>query len=247
MLVRDLRDAVEKAKILFLSKNDGNLLQDFIWQCQKIDGGNAALPNAPTDKATAQEHGNQALQGLRTLGTLILSNGQFRKLLSDATVLLRDIAGDAASNAAGKINPSEERLNRLDEAAPDDTWHEVPSVDDLKNQAKDTYGKNKPFSRSDIKEEVNKQKDNSDSASEGIMNAAKNLTETAKSNVDDDTQQKAKDAANSAKVQTKQYFQKKMPQERREQTIWRLKKMVVEIQRHPDCEFPMFSTFLTQY
>jgi hypothetical protein len=28
----------------------------------------------------------------------------------------------------------------------------------------------------------------------------------------------------------------KMPQERREQTIWRLKKMVVEIQGHQDCE-----------
>lgn len=236
-MVKDLRDAIEKAKLLFLSKNEGNLLQDFIWQCQKIDGGNASLPNAPTDKTTAQEHGNQALQGLRTLGTLILSNGQFRKLLSDATVLLRDIAGDAASNAAGKINPSEDRLTRLDEAAPDDTWHDVPSVDDMKSQAKDAYGKNKPFSRSDVKEEVNKQKNNADSTQGGVVNAAKNLAEQAKSNVDDETQQKAKDATNKTKDQTKQYLQKKMPQERREQTIWRLKKMVVEIQRHPDCEF----------
>jgi hypothetical protein len=79
-LVADFRDVVEQAKYLLLTKNEGNLLQDFIWQSQKIDGGDAALPNAPIDKDTAKQHGNQALEGLRTLGTLIISNGQFRKL-----------------------------------------------------------------------------------------------------------------------------------------------------------------------
>ena len=76
----DLRDVIEQAKHLLLTKNEGNLLQDFIWQTQQLSGGNAQLPGAPIDKSTAQQHGNQALDGLRTLGTLILSNGQFRKL-----------------------------------------------------------------------------------------------------------------------------------------------------------------------
>ena len=79
-LISDLRDVIEQAKILLLSKNEGNLLQDFLWQTQQISTANAQLPGAPIDKATAQQHGNQALEGLRTLGTLILSNGQFRKL-----------------------------------------------------------------------------------------------------------------------------------------------------------------------
>lgn len=79
-LIADVRDVVERAKILLLTKNEGNLLQDFIWQTQNISGGNAGTPNAPIDKETAKQHGNQALDGLRTLGTLILSNGQFRKL-----------------------------------------------------------------------------------------------------------------------------------------------------------------------
>jgi hypothetical protein len=79
-LVADFKDVVEQAKHLLLTKNEGNLLQDFIWQAQQIDGGNAALPGAPIDKETAQQHGNQALEGLRTLGTLLISNGQFRKL-----------------------------------------------------------------------------------------------------------------------------------------------------------------------
>lgn len=76
----DFKDVIEKAKILLLTKNEGNLIQDFIWETQHVSGANAALPNAPVDKDTAKQHGNQALDGFRTLGQLILSNGQFRKL-----------------------------------------------------------------------------------------------------------------------------------------------------------------------
>lgn len=79
-LVADLKDVVEQAKILLLTKNEGNLLQDFIYQTGQISGGQSKLPGAPIDKGTAQQHSNQALDGLRTLGTLVLSNGQFRKL-----------------------------------------------------------------------------------------------------------------------------------------------------------------------
>jgi hypothetical protein len=79
-LVNDVQDVVEQAKILLLSKNQGDLLQDFIWQSQHINGGSAGVPGAPVDKETAKQHGNQALEGFRTLGTLMITNGQFRKL-----------------------------------------------------------------------------------------------------------------------------------------------------------------------
>ena len=79
-LVADLRDVIEQAKVLLLTKNEGNLLQDFLWQTRFVSGAGAQVPGAPIDKSTAQQHGNQALDGLRTLGTLLISNGQFRKL-----------------------------------------------------------------------------------------------------------------------------------------------------------------------
>lgn len=79
-LVHDLRNVIEQAKVLFLTKNQGNLLQDFIWHCEQIGGGSAYKPGAPIDKQTAQQQGQEALEGLRTLGTLIISNGEFRKL-----------------------------------------------------------------------------------------------------------------------------------------------------------------------
>lgn len=88
MLVADLRDVIEKAKVLLLTKNEGNLLQDFIWETQLISGGDAPSLSTPIDKETATQHGQQALEGLRTLGTLMITNGQFRKLCKSLLQLL---------------------------------------------------------------------------------------------------------------------------------------------------------------
>lgn len=35
---------------------------------------------------------------------------------------------------------------------------------------------------------------------------------------------------------TKKYLSEKVPKERREQTVWRLKKMIIEVQGHADCK-----------
>jgi hypothetical protein len=257
-LVADLRDVIEKAQHLLLSKNQGNLLQDFIWQTQNLDGGNAKLPTAPTDKETAKQHGNEALDGLRTLGTLIISNGQFRKLLNDAVTLLRDMVGDAAQKAANKVNPDADRLAQIDNHAEENTWHEVPdlSVSNLRAQAQDRYAKNKPFSRSDVQQAGQQALDDAQNhpsddpqvaGKAALSNAADNLKQTADSNVPDESKDKiqenkrrALEARENAKKSTKAYLGKKMPKERRDRTVWRLKKMVVEIQGHSDCRvFPL--------
>ena len=87
-LVRDLQDVIEKAKVLLLTKNEGNLIQDFIYQSTKMTTGDAKKPGAPVDKDTAKQHGNEALEGLRTLGQLLISNGQFRKLCKSIPPIL---------------------------------------------------------------------------------------------------------------------------------------------------------------
>ncbi|KAH7419465.1 hypothetical protein BKA64DRAFT_650890 [Cadophora sp. MPI-SDFR-AT-0126] len=257
-LVADFRDVVEQAKYMLLTKNEGNVLQDFIWESQKISGGNATLPGAPVDKETAKQHGNEALEGLRTLGTLIISNGQFRKLLNDATILIRDIAGDAASNAANKINPNEDDLAQIDKPADDNTWHDVPdmSAGNIKKQVKSTYSKQTPLHQEDLKAAAGDasqaahpdgsrdpadtaalaQRDQQQGTSSGlnadadVQNAASTLKQRASENVPEETKEKGR----KTREQTKNYLSKKMPQERREQTIWRLKKLVVECQGHPD-------------
>jgi hypothetical protein len=246
-LVADLRDVIEQAKLLLLSKNEGNLLQEFIWDCQHLDGGNAKLPGAPTDKDTAKQHGNEALDGLKTLGTLLLSNGQFRKLLNDASILLRDVAGDAATSAAGKVKPSDDQLDQIDQPAEDNTWHDVPdlSKENIKKQANDVYNKNKPLNRQHVADAAQKGLDTADgqpdgqaAASTGASTALGDLKAQAQTNIPDETQEKAKKAHGAFVQHSKNYLGKKMPQERRDQTIWRLKKMIMEVQGHSDCMNP---------
>lgn len=252
--MQDVRQAVEETKKLLLSKNEGNLLQEFIWDAQGISGGNAQKPGAPIDRATAQQHGDEALDGLKTLGRLILSNGQFRKLLDDAIVLARDMAGDAAQEAANKVNPDEERLKRIDEPAEDNTWHDAPDLSrgSLKQQAADMKNKNKPFSRDDVKQSAREGADTSqqhpsdptadrqqaqESGRAGAQHAIGNLRAKAEQNMPEERKQDARNAKEASREHARNYMSKKMPRERREQTIWRLKKMIVEIQGHSDCEF----------
>ncbi|CAI7568587.1 unnamed protein product [Penicillium glandicola] len=204
VLVADLRNVIDAAKKMLLVKNEGELLQDFIWQSQNISAGDAKRPGFPVDKEAGQQDANKALEGLKTLGTLMITNGEFRKLLNDALTLGKDIAADASQKAANQVRPSEADLASIDQAAEDNVWHEKPNIstDDLKSRFK----KNK--SKAD--------KENVDAAVE---------SETGVS-----PQSKTKEYSEK----TKAYLSKKIPQERRDQTVWRLKKMIIEIQGHAD-------------
>ncbi|KAI7285339.1 hypothetical protein KC340_g18355, partial [Hortaea werneckii] len=253
-LVGDLRDVIEKAKILLLSKNQGNLLQDFIWQTQGVGAGNAQKPGAPVDKETAKQQGNEAAEGLKTLGNLLITNGQFRKLLSDMTVLLRDIAADSAQKTADKARPSEEQMKEIDVPAEDNTWHEKPdlSKENLRNQAKSRA----PIGKKEAKEAAGDaveagHPEGSRDPSDAAALAAKDQQEGTQSGVDaksattaggkslknkfsENMSEEQKEKMRQYRERTNDYFKNKMPKERRDQLIFRLKKMVVEIQGHQD-------------
>lgn len=184
--------------------------------------------------------------------------------MSDASVLLRDIAGDAAQKTATRINPSDDRLNQIDEPADDNTWHDVPNLSaaNLKSQARDQYNKQKPMSRNEVKNaagnaagdatqtahpsgsrdpadaaqlEADSRNQGTDSGMDpraGTNQALGNLRGTASQNIPDETKEQARDTKN----RTQDYMRSKIPKERRDQTIFRLKKMIVEIQSHSDCK-----------
>ncbi|CAN9237050.1 unnamed protein product [Alternaria alternata] len=204
-LVSDLKSVIEQAKILLLTKNEGNLLQDFIWQAEHLGSDSASLPNAPVDK----DHSK-------------------------------------ATWKRGARRPSEDRLNRLDEPAEDNTWHDTSDLnrENLHNQAKNSLpfgNKNKDEAKSDLRErakDINQAAGPKRSAphegqtgqSTGIN--ARGALETAKQKVDANTSEEDKNMARARRDQMNNYLKGKMPEERHEQTIWRLKKMVVEIQGH---------------
>lgn len=182
-------------------------------------------------------------------------------VVSDASVLLRDIAGDAAQKTATKINPSEDALNNIDEPAEDNTWHDVPNLSpaNLKAQAKEQFNQKKPLSQKDLQNaagdatqnahpsgsrdpadaaalEADSRQQGTDSGMDpraGGMAAKDNLMNTASANIPDEHKERAKETRDRAQ----NYLKNKVPRERRDQTIFRLKKMIVEIQSHSDCKF----------
>ncbi|EPS33620.1 hypothetical protein PDE_08582 [Penicillium oxalicum 114-2] len=211
VLVQDLRNVIEQAKILLLCKNEGELLQDFIWQAQHISTGEAKGLNVPVNKETGQQDANKALEGLKTLGTLLITNGEFRKILSDAVVLIRDMAADSAQKAANVVRPPEEMLSKIDEPAEQNTWHEKPNL-----------------SKDDLKQRLSKKKTGTETTPA--------VTESQPVAQDDVNSMTPSEQSLRKKYgqQTREYLSEKVPKERREQVIWRLKKMVIEIQGHAD-------------
>ncbi|POR33121.1 Uncharacterized protein TPAR_06683 [Tolypocladium paradoxum] len=241
-LVQDTREVVQLAKKLLLSKNDGNLIQDFIWQTTQFDPKSIQGPDAPVNKDTARREGDEALQGLRTLGTLLITNGQFRKLLQDSTVLLRDMIGDAASGAASRVRPSEEQLAQIDRAAEDNVWHDAPnfSREGLKKQAKRIYGGS---AKNDAQDVANAgataavPQGNTDQPVDGAAGqnaAASAAKQKIDESLDPETKEKIKKRNEEYRRKAREYLNKKMPQERKDQIIFRLKKMILECQQHSD-------------
>lgn len=178
--------------------------------------------------------------------------------VNDGLVLLRDIAGDAAQKVADQVNPSEDQLRQIDQPADDNTWHDVPdmSAGNIKSQIKSTYDRQKPFSSGDLKEATGDasqaahpsgardpahaaelaaqdQRYDTDSgvdAQAGYENAAGTLRQRASENIPEET----KDRARERREATKNYLREKMPEERRDQVTYRMKKLLVECQGHPD-------------
>ncbi|TGJ86658.1 hypothetical protein E0Z10_g2112 [Xylaria hypoxylon] len=233
-LVADFVDVVNHAKILLLSKNEGNLLQDFIWQTQQFDANSVATPNAPLTGDEAKQHGDKALEGLRTLGTLLITNGQFRKLLSDASILIRDMAGDAATNTATKVRPSEDKLSQIDLPADSNTWHEAPdfSKENVSSRLRSVY---KSSPTEDAKDATNRtiegarQPDGTLNSQPGAQAASGVISEKINANTSKEDRDAAKKSAAEYRRRAREYLNTKVPQDRRDQT-----KMVLECQQHPD-------------
>ncbi|KAK6526847.1 hypothetical protein TWF281_010043 [Arthrobotrys megalospora] len=262
-LVDDLKNVINEAKLLLLTKNHDQAIQEFIWHAQqaaKTAGGPS--PNAPVSKDQAKLDGQNALAGLRTLGTLMITNGQFRKLLTDCTILLRDIASDAAQKAGGKLQPSHDQLKQIDRPAEDNTWHEAPDLSRgaIQNRAKSAFNKNAPVNTEDVRQAVGDttaaahpegSRDPQNLAQQAVgeyqtgspsgidaqggVQAGLNTLDARKDDQKlEEQKSKAKETTNEYKRRASDYLKGKMPQERRDQTIYRLKKMVVEIQGHED-------------
>ncbi|EEY20561.1 conserved hypothetical protein [Verticillium alfalfae VaMs.102] len=164
-----------------------------------------------------------------------------------------------ATNAASHVRPSEEQLNDIDRPAEDNTWHDAPdfSKDNMRKQAQGLYkgdakkdlkdvttagtqaahptGSSDPHDLAQAAARDQQQGTNSGvNAQAGVSNAKQTLQEKVDKNVNPETQEQIKKSKEEYRRKARDYLSKKVPENRRDQTIWRLKKMVLECQQHPD-------------
>ncbi|GAA5978322.1 hypothetical protein JCM10908_004313 [Rhodotorula pacifica] len=124
-LVEDSRDIIRTLRTIVAEKNDDEAIQNFIYHTRKTSTPSASdIKNVSTgtDQQQMQQDGQQAVEHLRTLGKLIFTNSEARKLLKDIGILGRDIAADGAAKVAEVARPDEDQLRQIDEPAPSNQW-----------------------------------------------------------------------------------------------------------------------------
>ena len=176
--------------------------------------------------------------------------------MSDVTILLRDVAGDAATKAAGKVNPSDDQLAQIDRPAEDNQWHEAPNFGEMKTNLQDKYNVGKKEAKdiggeaagdasqagagtrdpASAAEQAQADREQGTSTTDPKTGANQGIA-TAKNRLGERFNEDQKEQMRKYRERTNNYFKEKVPKDRRDQTIFRLKKMIVEIQTHQDCRF----------
>ncbi|GAA6017008.1 hypothetical protein JCM10207_001455 [Rhodosporidiobolus poonsookiae] len=154
-LVEDFREIIRVLKQVVTEKNDDELLQNFFYHTRQTNTPSLQSVkdvSTGTDKGQMKDDANQAVEHLRTLGKLIFTNSEARKLLKDIGFLGRDVAADAAVKAADVARPNEEQLRQVDEPAPSNQWvgpngevrdHRSPAPDTGLQQKKEQFQEKK--------------------------------------------------------------------------------------------------------
>ena len=157
----------------------------------------------PVSSRTVKEDSRKALEQLRTLGELIYCNSEFRKLLSDANILFRDIFAETASKAA-------EQVTDIVYAAAEQADGARPSqadVKDIDQPAEEGQQKDKkPPSMDEIKDKVGK----------AVQEAKKNADETKRS---------AMKKGKKSRDDVQEFLNRKFPKQRQDAVVNRFKKV----------------------
>ncbi|EPQ27081.1 uncharacterized protein PFL1_05365 [Pseudozyma flocculosa PF-1] len=250
-LVKDVRELIESARQMVMEKNSNEEFQNFLYATRKADVARNVNVASPLSKDEAQKHGESAGEAFRTLVTLFLRNGELRKIFQDLGYVGRDMFADGAAKAAEVSRPHEEKLAQVDQPAPDNEFHdEIPGALQ-KRKAEEKAERAREAARTEGADHAQDVADTLDPNASREQNQAR-LADKAneKANIlSSKIPQKHKDNLREQADKTQDYLKEKFPKERRDQFIYRLKKVVIECQRHPDYEdaIDYFMTLFEQY
>ncbi|KAA6413277.1 MAG: bactericidal permeability-increasing [Lasallia pustulata] len=124
-------------------KNDEDQIQDFMWFLSKsrvsVDTDDLAKR---ASKVKSRADATAAYESLRTVGSLLLTNSDFRLFLGDLNVIGRQVFADtafslseAAKEAGNKLEPSEQDKKAIQEPGSDEG--PKPTTEDLGNEVAD--------------------------------------------------------------------------------------------------------------
>jgi hypothetical protein len=288
-LIQDTRDIIDTARKIVVEKNADELFQQFVWHTRDVDVDRAKKDPGevvPVSQEKAKADGKQAVQHLRTLLSLVLTNSEVRKLLSDFTLIGRDLLAKGASKAAANIAPDQERMARVDHAAPQDQFiteggrvagpNETPVLearvpftdktvvqhphDELGTGAKVKHEDGTVQSGGSAMQDMRQVKDQAqyeaanqadyaqqragedyrqvregeadpEQKKAGFMDKMRGMRD----NLTDRIPDRHKDRASDQLDRTKEFFSEEyFPPERRDQFIFRGKKVIIECQKHDD-------------
>ncbi|MCJ1255648.1 hypothetical protein MMC24_003465 [Lignoscripta atroalba] len=125
---------------LLRNKNDKDQIQDFIWFLSKsrISLDTNDLANTAS-KVKAKADATAAYESLRTVGSLLLTNSDFRLFMGDLHVIGRQVFADTAfslsevaEEAGKKLEPSEDESKTVQKPGADQ--RPPPSAEDLENE-----------------------------------------------------------------------------------------------------------------
>ncbi|KAJ7583040.1 hypothetical protein C8J56DRAFT_865456 [Mycena floridula] len=226
-------------------KNGDELIQEFVWRTRVEDMSGEIAEGLKTTKSTetpvtkekAKDDANQALGHMRTLLKLLTTNSEARKLLSDLSLVGRDLVSRTTIKAANAIAPPPEALAAVDESTkrdefvePDDKFAAAP----------------RPMKESASSQSVPEVESSDEEVTVDGTTKKKGLFNKLTSRIPDKHKSNAKDQfAQGRKFLTEEYF----PQDRREQWIWRAKKVIIECQSHPEYQSSLewLLDFVEQY
>jgi hypothetical protein len=224
---------------MLLEKNANEEAQNFLFATRKSSVADKAGVQAPISKTEAQKDAEAAGQAFQTLLKLFLRNGEFRKLIEDAGVIGRDIFADAAVKAGDIARPDQDRLAQADQPAPHNEFH-----DDIPSALQSKSPEQKEADRKKVEAEAAQAKaraveaankvDPNDPTNPGSQDAVKQQAQVQKDVLLNKIPQEHRERIEEHKDKTINYFQDKFPEERRDHFIYRLKKVIVECQRHRD-------------
>ncbi|KAJ7061465.1 hypothetical protein C8F01DRAFT_1369002 [Mycena amicta] len=227
-LVGDIRDILSTVWSIIREKNDGEILQRFVWATRGVDTG--VLTPSDEDKtkgkeeiAKAKRDAQEAAHHLRTLLSLVLTNAEMRKLLADLGTVGRDLFAKGASKAAENVAPSPEKLYQAEQPAPHDEFVDKDPLANAKPKpqpgAIESSSSMSSISDSSSSDESEPEQSDKAKPKRSLLSRLQSFHSSKKPLIDD------------GKTWLADEF---FPEERRERWIWRGKKVIIECQKHSD-------------